>query len=848
MPAGESRSSSFACQSAMPGNITGRLFLDENDKNNIDDGAMLEDNLAAAGVVIKLEGTLVGETQTTETDADGNFSFSELEAGKFNVTIDSDDDDIPENVAFGLVSETLGPITLAAGGTATASFPFDIITQTLNVYVFVGTDDDPGVGPVEGAVIDLYPTAADLTSATNRFDRVTTDETGAATFEFDRADDSSPQGGTDNIVFADFISVPGPLDLDVDSEDPMEVAYNSRFEVTSASDTFDVLNRKVTMAIDVLGSTGSMEELEGWRVNMFRNDTTPPFNAKATTDEDGRVIFERTVAAANLPDTFFYRLATSQAAAGTHSFSADNVPEMSDEAGRWLMYVHEGLASVYDTTDLGDIEVTFEDTDILVRVRHENDDTVGLTSGDIFAGTTLIDATLTYVDADGDDVEATLTPAAGGGGEVTFLNIPTNSGPYTLSFESNHDSLVAVTPDEMTIDDSNMIGDLIGGAIEATVCAVGDTTDEDECSALAIKWTNGLIRGNITDVTGTVFAEDVPVRVMSYSGTIQPNPIDTIVTANAVGVYKAVATEGMYIIEVMDLINGDGDTIWVFEGQRVDTVDVEGRDAVVDTDFTGIRADTEIHGVVVNDRDDDNNTVDAGEALEGVMIQLYRDNSGTPTVDADSLMAETETDANGGYIFDGLREGTYVIRAIQPSNAIVLTGFVGGSPVDTQIVNTTAIPPTSDAADQNGRSRVGNLSPRPGLPRFDYDLSVTEDPDPSHFTYLFSTGIAQGTVKDGAGDGVGGVTVTIRRCQTSAGSTNRPASGSCGATYDSSFGAASAITNEAGGFTFSNLREGVYEVRPSAFPAGFTDSNPDSRLYLIDTPADTETGIFTVVP
>ena len=848
VPAGETRSLSFTCVSSMTASITGRMFLDENDKNNLDDGTLLEDNLAAANVVIQLEGPTIGVTQTTQTDANGDFSFTELSDGQYNVRIDSDDTDIPDNVEFGLASETVGPIILAAGGTAAANFPFDIIGQTLNVFVFVGTDDDePGIGPVEGATIDLYPTAEDVTASTNLLASEVTDETGAATFEFDRADDTSPQGGTDNIVFADFISVPGPLDLGADTEDPMEVAYDPRSEVAMAPDTFDVLNRKVTMAIDVLGATGSMDALEGWRVIMFRNDTVAPFDADEVTDEDGRVIFERTVAAANLPDTFFFRLATAQAAAGTHSFSADNEAGMGVEAGRWLMLEHDGLYGVGDTTVVGDVSVTFDDVDIVVRIHHENDDTVGLTGGDNFGGSTLVEATLTYVDDDGDEVETMLTPAAGAGGEVTFLNIPTNSDPYTLALESQHDSLIVLGEDEFTLG-SGTLGDLSGGSIETTICVVGATDDEDECSVAGLKWTNGLVRGNITDVSGTVFAEDVPVRVSAYPGTIEPNPLDTIVTVNAAGAYKAVTTEGMYIVEVMDLIDGDGDTIWTFEGQRVDTVDVEGRNAIADTDYIAIRADTEIHGVVVNDRDNDNNTVDAGEALEGVMMRLYRDNSGTPTVDTDSLVAEMETDANGGYIFDGLREGIYIVKAVQPSNAIVLTGLVGGTPVDTQIVNTTAIPPTSDAADQDGRSRVGNLIPRPGLPRFDYDLSVTEDPDPSHFTYLLSTGIAQGTVKDGAGDGVGGVTVTIRRCQTSAGSTNPPSSGSCAATYDSSFGAASAITDGNGGFTFSNLREGVYEVRPTGFPAGFTDANPDSRLYLIDTPADTETGNFTVVP
>jgi hypothetical protein len=101
VPAGETRSVAFTCASSTTASITGRLFLDENDKNNVYDGPALEENLAAANVAITLEGPTIGVTQTTQTDASGNFAFMNLGGGQYNVSIDSDDPDLPSSVSYG---------------------------------------------------------------------------------------------------------------------------------------------------------------------------------------------------------------------------------------------------------------------------------------------------------------------------------------------------------------------------------------------------------------------------------------------------------------------------------------------------------------------------------------------------------------------------------------------------------------------------------------------------------------------------------------------------------------------------------------------------------------------------
>lgn len=837
---------SFAtCNSASTGRITGRLYLDENDKNNSFDGTALEENLPAANVLITLEGPTIGVTQTTQTDASGNFSFANLAAGQYNVTIDSDDPDLPDNVEYGASSETMGPIVLAAGGTATANFPFDIVSQTIEVFAFVGVDEDnPGIAPVEGVTIDLYPTFLDATNATNRIGREVTDATGGVMFEFDRADDTAPGTEDDNLVFARFVSAPSSYGLN--GEDRIEIQYDSRFSSGMAPDTFDLLNRRTNFSVDVLG-IGTMEPQEGWRVAMY-NDTTAAALEVVLTDEDGEAAFTRIVGStASLPVTYWVRLGTAQPAAGTHAFTSEIVAQEGELAGRFIEYVHEGLVANQDTADIGDFIVGFADADITVRVYHEQDDEEGLTDGDNFGGTPQIDVTLTYEDEDGDEVEVTLTPVAGSGGEVTFTNIPTNVGPYMLSATSNADSLKVLVDSVLDIGIDGL-GDLGGGTGETTICTDGQ--DEDDCGTFAIKFTNGLIRGQITDVSTTVGAEDIEVRIQGHPDNIQSLPEDTTVTTDDTGAYRLRVDEGTYYVSIgTEMVNDDGDTIWVFTGQIVDTVDVQGNDDAKIVDFIGTYAATEIHGVVVNDRDNDVNTVDAGEALADVEIELYRDNSGGPTVNADSLVAETTTDVNGVYMFTGLREGRYIIKAVQPGNAVVLQKFSAtGAVVDTQVVVTTAIEPASATTDGNNLRRVGNTSPP--LPRWDYDNSVALRTEPSHFTYLYSTGIAQGTVyDDNTTDGVAGMTVTLRRCFVTAGSASPPAPGNCAGSYFPGSSANSTTTAADGTFQFSGLQEGVYEVQPvAASVSGYVSSSPSSRLYRIEGAADTETAIFRARP
>jgi hypothetical protein len=350
----------------------------------------------------------------------------------------------------------------------------------------------------------------------------------------------------------------------------------------------------------------------------------------------------------------------------------------------------------------------------------------------------------------------------------------------------------------------------------------------------------------------------VKIRIRSDPRTIQPRPTDTTLTISRGGVGgQAVLTnvrDGVYIVSPLhDSISATGDTVWAASQASI-TVHVVGPAGAATANFVARRGDTQIQGFVANDRDQDFNTVDPGEGLAGVTISLYRDNSGT-TVTTDTLVKTTTTDANGAYAFTGLREGRYVLKATSPTGAIVLRRFSGtGAVVDTAIVHTTATAAATCQIADNLR-RVGSndqscYSAAQPLPSWNYATSTAQNVGPSSYTFLYSTGTVTGLIRKADNTAIPGMQVTLRRCLTSS-APNSPTPGSC-TSYDTSFTSVTTTTDSTGRYTFSGLREGVYEALPNPTTvSGYTTATPSggvagqAMLSTINQPNDVETGNFT---
>lgn len=855
--AGESQAVSFSGQLVTTASISGSLFLDENDKDN-SFTASAEDKLAVAGVPIIIEGGGVGVYDTLDTDANGDFAFTDLPAGTYRVAIDTSSAAIPGGVTFGGTStETL--VTVTTGSNAAVFWPFDIIAQWIQVGAFLGTDADvsatpgPMVRPLDNIVLDLYDTYANAVAAgaTGRLDRDTTETDGYANFNFQRSADDSPAGGPDAIVFARIVSTTSP-NLVQNGESVIEIQYATRDSLFVAQDEFDFLRTQVTLQWDATTLAGI--PLPGWNTALYRNDTAlaVPSIQDGTTNSSGVEYFTESTGPASLPDTFYVRLSQAQANANGHSFRQDpdiDEGELGTDAGRYIKIVHDGTQP--DTVDLGTEVITYLDADILIRAHDEQDDSTDvpvLTLGDQFSNSDNIDWQIYRVEDDG-SLTSVRGPYAFGssvssGRAYAGIQGPLGVGlPTGETYEIHARSRVA---NQVVLNDTVVTVDLDGGYQVDTIAPLAGNAG---FSTFAWKYDDGTINGNVrSPLPAGVDADGIKVTIRPTDMNIQPNLEDTTLVVTGGAYSLSGLREGPYEVTVMDSVQADGDPIWAFfdtvgvtagttafadnTNERLAIRDVEGQSDNDVANFQPDRMDTQVEGVIVNDRDADQTTIDPNEALPLVEIELYRD-----SMSAATLVGVDTTDATGTFAFDGLREGNFIVHAIQPSGALVLfEKNADGSVQDTTRVTTTAAAPVA------GQTAAEFDSPGDILPRWDYDNSVIVPTDRPHMTFLYNNGTATGTVVNGSGDPVEGMTVSIRRCDTSpAGAKSPPVAGGTCTTYDAGFATINVVTDASGDFEFTNLLEGNYEVRiQPTTKAGYTTSNPATALYQIVGLADVE--------
>ncbi|MEZ4414887.1 MAG: SdrD B-like domain-containing protein [Gemmatimonadota bacterium] len=840
--AGEAEVVSFSGTQLANAIVRGILYLDENDKNDVYDGAALENNLEAANVLITLTGPGVGQTQTTQTDSTGSYEFTDLVAGNYQVEINSADPDIPSFAAFGGTSDTEA-LAVSAGAAATVNWPFDIVQQTVSVCSFTGIDSvSPGHNPVAGSTIKLYPTEADAISDINAFGTKVTDATGCVDFTFARANDASPQPGlTDHIVFAQYFGNPNGL-LTLNGETRIETAYDPTSSMDLASDTFDVLNSEVRIQFDATTING-VDTLNGWNWSAF-NDTTASARKSGVTNAAGVATMWDTIGSASLPITYYVRLAegigSQPAPAGNQLFNQTPDPDApATGATRYLKFTHDGFQGPGTSNFLGTEEVRFLTADIVVRIHHEADDSLVdpiFTGGDDITNVDEIEVSLWYLPSSG-AAPVLVTSASPGPGvnTVTFNSFFTDTS-YAVTAHP-----LALGGSKVVLNDTiQSVTDWGGQSFQADLCPLqGNTSGLAGCSTFAYKYDNTSLTGVVRAADGTD-ADGIHVHITPDPMLIQPNVTDTTLTVSGGSYSLGGLVEGVYHVEVADSVTATGDSIWSFFGTNASSksAELEGNADNDIVNFTATRMDTKILGVVVNDRDADGDVRDPNEALGGVTLTLYKG-----AISADSVVGTATSDANGNYAFDKLREGLYFVKADASSAltaaTVLRTISAGGVVADTARVTTGA---TTTGLGGNLTRQVGDTAVTttglPVLPRWDYSQTQGNFVTPSHFTFLYDNTTARGTIVDGAAAPVAGMTVTLRRCKDSAGSTSPPTAGTC-TTYLP--GAPQNVATDASGqFVFSNLEEGVYEVTPNPVTAGFATVTPASLLFLMVDNGDIE--------
>lgn len=823
LTSGQSKVVAFNGTPTSTASIGGVLFVDENDKNDVWDGAVLEDQLAAPNVAITLEGPEIGNLTTVQTDANGAYAFPGLPAGDYNLAIASTDTDIPANFVFGLASNTT-QITLTAGSAYIYNYPFDIINQDVMVYAFLGTDGGTMTAPVEGVTVDLYDTEAGLTalSAASVLATATTGSDGGAKLTYARADDSSPSGSPDNIVFANVTG--GPAGFQLQSDAQMEISFASKDAVALAPDTVDYLNTGYAVGVRVYNEVSGDDEA-GYNVIIRAADSTNANLNKLPSGTDGWVYFTGTTNVNLMPRDYYFLLGQGgQTANNGHAFQVTPEDVEGVVAGKYLKWSHDGTTLTTDTIFVGRNAIMYLDADIMARVHHELDDSTDVPT---FTGG---DETSSYGAGNpvvslwrNDTLQAAASPTSAAAGYVTFANQMTGED-YKVTF-------AATGPRDALTDTMATVPDLDGGSQSVRVCPLGDDTAAD-CGTFAFKFNNHTISGTLAAADATP-AAGIHVNIMPTADNIQPNITDTTVTTTAGGVYTLTGLrEGPYTITPADSVTADG-TVWTFVAQPDTVVDAEGVSATTTWNTTPAFMATEIQGVVVNDRDLDTNTIDGGEALVGVELNLYRGGS----VDEDSLETTVATDANGAYTFDWLPEATYTVERVATTEANVLRALVSGSSFT--VTTAAAVAPTWGG---NNTRRIGHTAPRP-LPAWDYDNSVVLNARLSMYTFLFGDGEIGGTahLNGDTSTKIDGLTMYLRRCNVSVGSASPPVPVAAGCTtYISTTPSAETVTATDGTFSFTGLEEGVYEVISSPITAGYGTDNTGKVLFIINGAGDVE--------
>jgi SdrD B-like domain len=865
--------------------ISGRLFIDENDKDDTF-SAGLEENLSVANVAITLEGGAVLDTMTVLSDANGLYSFSDLAAGTYRLTIDPAFANVPGMVTYGLAS-TSQIVTVTTGAIGTVNWPFDITTQTIKVDGWLGTDAvNPGVNPISGWTINLYDTQANATAggAAGQLGSVATGADGQSMFRFLRTADVSPNTAvTDQIVFAQVAAAPTATHA-ISGETIIEIKYNAKDSVAMAPDTFDALYNSLVVkatAAEIDGDTGA-----GWRLEMrAEKDSAQGTRVSMNSAADGSATWTSTPAGnavlgsdGAFPDTLWFRLSNSQPAANGHGWKQAPSAGTGTAAGRWLSYIWDGTVGPTDTIDVGTEEITYTDSDITIRVHREQDDSTDVPT--FTAGDGVTQVALTNVqlyDATGTtSVRGPHTPAAATGLR-TWANVATGVD-YNVRARST------VTNKVFVLNDTSITITLDGSDQTYTDMTLAGSAGN---STFAIKSNNSVLRGTVLTDDGTK-VKDLVVTMTPTADNIQGTPT-MVDTTDAGGDYSfSKVIEGPYTLSVSDdpgtweffttlttasvpNSSGSANNTDAQDGTR----DVQGSNVNLRTNFQPDAMDTEIHGVVVNDRDSDFNTLDPDEALSGVTINLIDDVDGDGAIATDGsevTLSTTTTDVTGAYSFTALREGTYIVQAVSPAGATVLRALSGTGAVTSHIGVTTeaatgAAAPTgncalADCTNQDNTNQVGTVDPpaqSDEFPRWSYttgaaaadggniggggpnfaNVATELTTSPANFVHLFASGTVNGQITAGA-VGVSGVRVTITRCQTATtnGIVSPPAGFATGC--DVKHGVPSPHiqnfdTDSNGDYTFSGLLEGIYQIDVAPATGGFTtNEGPDGIANGLD--------------
>ena len=522
-----------------PGQITGTVTID---------------GVGAAAISVNLSGMA---TASTTSDESGAFSFTDLEAGSYTVSISGTDTEL---VTF---ERSSVEIVVAAGARETVRFsgtPTGV--QRVLVYAYYGIEGTkPNVAPAPGFQVDIYRTSADRDGEANRLGRATTDGSGRALFTFDRADDTDEGGGaTDNTIYTRVTGVPGPKQIG--QTDLMQTVNYANHEVVAlAPDTIDALNADVsvefriqTLQTSYTGPEGSGLLKPEW-ITHSRTDTAGSTIVQHETGFDGVARFDLFADLGDLPLTLYFRAQDSQGSDAGNLWTQTPEPTaVASGTGRFMTYVHDGTQAP-GTLDLGVQRIEYVTQSIFAPVYHERDlaeatpiHTPGSDDYD--------DATNITVEILADDQTTVLYSRSASSNGHAFWNGPRfGAEPFRAELIAQDVYYVRATstdPDmEIVSPTIYQVGEAGGGSVgtfgpgaggfrhSARVCPLAADTAIANCGAFAYKFNNTTVRGTIraggVGVSGMTVDLYRCVPPDTASCTRDGDPVST--TTNGSGVF-----------------------------------------------------------------------------------------------------------------------------------------------------------------------------------------------------------------------------------------------------------------------------------------------------------------------
>ena len=492
----DSQIANFEGAHATTASVSGMLFIDELDNNDMHDAG--EAPLAQAGVPVALVGPGVNDQRLSATNAEGQFLFSGLRAGPYQLIVP-----INAQVAAALGDYAYGgpatgyPFDLAVGEAKTQAVPFDITHTTVNFSVMLKSGDDTGAA-LPDATVNLYADAAGETKVGSG----KTGDDGMAAIRIARA------GTSGNMVHAG-VSADG---YHV-AEGLTPVPWDPQIPATVGANANDIVNLNVDVMVSgatITTTYGGGDALAGWAISVMMGDEAVD-GAPEELDEDGNAAFTTTVAPDALPVAFAIAVAPDQ---------ADAMDGGENYAAEPATYVHTGLM-LAGTQDAGTLEVAFTTQTLKVYVHHELDQVEGYT-GNIIGGderdgkgdARKVDVEIRYVDDSGRSraftaADSISTPKTNGdGGAWVFSNVPAgmsviaqaskadnNDNSIMLLDEGGHaDELAAYTGTEANGITGGHFGAQGGYSHTVSLCPLQETNPQDhgDCSSFAYVSTHSV--------------------------------------------------------------------------------------------------------------------------------------------------------------------------------------------------------------------------------------------------------------------------------------------------------------------------------------------------------------------